>query len=258
MKTWIKILGGFAAAAVAVLLVPRLFERPGVPPMTALLLTGVLVGLATTSVLYVVVTRDLGLGRTVAGFAVGYNLLLVLVKFVLAPHGLYDVNQTDTFAIALDTDVEAALTAGGVLAIYAAVYCLLYLILRRRIAARARKLPGGAKVGIVVALLMGAIMFVAGGFIIALWVLFNLAEYLSFVFSSAVSLLMVAVIAGAITLATMALKDARDRAVAIGNAALLTNFFWVGLAFIAMYHALWVVFILTLTAIWPLKVVTPK
>jgi hypothetical protein len=41
--------------------------------------------LATTLAVYLVVTQRLGLGRTVAVLAVGYNLLLVTVKFVLAP-----------------------------------------------------------------------------------------------------------------------------------------------------------------------------
>jgi hypothetical protein len=34
--------------------------------------------------------------------------------------------------------------------------------------------------------------------------------------------------------------------------------FWVGLAFLALYHALWVIYVLALTTIWPLKVITPK
>ena len=36
------------------------------------------------------------------------------------------------------------------------------------------------------------------------------------------------------------------------------SFFWVGLYFLALYHVLWVVYVLVLTSIWPLKVVTPK
>jgi hypothetical protein len=36
------------------------------------------------------------------------------------------------------------------------------------------------------------------------------------------------------------------------------SFFWIGLYFLALYHVLWVVYVLVLTSTWPLKVVTPK
>jgi hypothetical protein len=35
-------------------------------------------------------------------------------------------------------------------------------------------------------------------------------------------------------------------------------FFWVGLAFLAIYHVVWVIYIVALTALWPLRVVVPK
>ena len=44
----------------------------------------------------------------------------------------------------------------------------------------------------------------------------------------------------------------------VGDAALLVSVFWLGLGFLALYHALWVVYVLVLTSIWPLKVITPK
>ena len=37
------------------------------------------------------------------------------------------------------------------------------------------------------------------------------------------------------------------------NVAVLSSFAWIGLAFIAAYHFLWLVFLLTLISIWPLR-----
>lgn len=37
-----------------------------------------------------------------------------------------------------------------------------------------------------------------------------------------------------------------------------SGFFWVGVSLLAVYHVLWVVYILVLTTIWPLRVVVPK
>ena len=52
--------------------------------------------------------------------------------------------------------------------------------------------------------------------------------------------------------------SAAERARVLGDAAVLVNLFWVGLAFLAICQALWVVYVLVLTSIWPLKTVTSK
>ena len=111
----VKIFVGFGIGGLAVWLVPRLLgdDSEAVPSISVLLGTALIVGLATTLAPYLVVTRRLGLGRTVALLAVAYNLLLVVVKFVPAPRGFYEVNQTRelTQAIPMSTAVGAVLTA---------------------------------------------------------------------------------------------------------------------------------------------------
>ncbi len=83
-------------------------------------------------------------------------------------------------------------------------------------------------------------------------------QYLEFVFTSAASLVIALALAGATALANMAFRDVVERAALVGDVALVVSFFWVGLAFLALYHVLWVVYVLVLTSIWPLKVVVPK
>jgi hypothetical protein len=83
-------------------------------------------------------------------------------------------------------------------------------------------------------------------------------EYLEFVFSSGVSLVIALALAGATSLAVLAFRDVAERAALVGDAAVLVNFFWIGLFFLGLYHALWVVYVLALAATWPLKVVVPK
>ncbi len=65
-------------------------------------------------------------------------------------------------------------------------------------------------------------------------------------------------LAGAVVLARLALTSTAERARAVGDATLLASVFWVGVAYLALYHALWVVYVLVLTSLWPLKVVTSK
>ena len=94
--------------------------------------------------------------------------------------------------------------------------------------------------------------------ILGLVVLATGFEYLAFVFSSGVSIVVAVTLALALALAAKAFGAAEHRAVALGNAAVLTSMFWVCLGFLALYQVLWVVFVLALTSVWPLKVVTPK
>ena len=82
--------------------------------------------------------------------------------------------------------------------------------------------------------------------------------YLNFVFSSGLSLVIAVILACATGLAAAAFNSAADRARLVGDVSVFMSFFWVGLYFLALYHVLWVVYVLVLTSIWPLKVVTPK
>jgi hypothetical protein len=130
---------------------------------------------------------------------------------------------------------------------------VIYRVCRRRLVERR---PPSWKRVLVITLLSGAVLFATGG--IPLLLLFGGLEYLGFIFSSAVAGLVALALAGAVTLAAIAFRSTADRAALVGDVALLVSMFWIGLAFLALYHALWVVYVLVLTAIWPLKVITPK
>jgi hypothetical protein len=195
----------------------------------------------------------------VALYAVAWNALIVLVKFVLAPHGLYQVNRTVDFEsmLSLADPFEAALTMLPVLVLYVLGYLVVYRVARVRI----RRLPA-ARTRRLVLPLVGAAYALAGA-ATALVLVYGLArgahaEYLDFVVSSGVSLAIAVALAGAGGLAALAFRDVAERAAVVGDAALLVQFFWLGLYFLALYHALWVVYVLVLTSIWPLRTVVPK
>lgn len=82
---WLKLLLASGGAALVAALVPRATEDGSIPPVSTLLLTGSLIALITTGALYAGLRLDLRLPTRVAIYAVGYNVLIVLVKFVLAP-----------------------------------------------------------------------------------------------------------------------------------------------------------------------------
>ena len=261
---WAKIGLGFGAATVVAILAPRITTEGSAPPISALLLSGLLIALVTSAALYLGIRNDMGLPARIALYAVGYNVLIVAVKFVLAPHSLYDVNEEVTFEnyITPNDAMGAVVTSGLVLGLYLSAYYLIYRFYRTRIdglrslddATRQRRLRR-----LVLPIVAGAFLFsVSGGALLVLIAASSGIEYLRFVFASVFSLVIAAALGGATYLATRAFRDIAEREAIVDRAAMFVTFFWLGLYFIALYHVLWVVYILLLTAIWPLRVVVPK
>ena len=258
---WLKILLGFGLATLVAQYLPR-GGGSGAPPVGQLLQVAALVTLFTTGALYFVLRQNLRLPAAVALLAVAYNALIVLVKFVLGPYGLYEVNETvDITGFFNVTDpVGAAWSAGVVFALYLGGYYLVYLVTRRRVVTAA---DDDRRRRIVVPFLMAVYALVGAAIVLVVFIVAGGAigavdEYVSFVVSSSVSFLVAVALAGAGALAALAFRGTADRAAVLGDAALVSSFFWIGLAFLALYHALWVVYILVLTAAWPLRVVVPK
>ena len=253
---------GLSFAVVA--LAPHTVSATGnVPPVRMLLVTGTLVGLICAGALFWGIRADLKLPTKVAVYAVGFNALVIVVKLVLAPHGCYQVNQMKDLDTPIDNSFAAVLAAVLVFALYFVAYAVLYRLFRRRIEhlGVADPVPRwfGSR-GLVLAIVVAVLLVVGSGgaLLIVLLPLFGGLEYLGFIFSSTVSGLIALALAGATSLAALAFDASSERARVVGDATLFVSFFWLGLYFLALYHVLWVVYVLVLTSIWPLKVVTTK
>jgi hypothetical protein len=262
----VKVAGAAALCLVVVLLVPRTVSSGGdVPPVGMMLVTAVVISVVCAAMLFWGIRSDLGLPLKVAVYAVAFNVIVIVVKFVLAPRGFYEVNQLHTLDgwISIDDPIMATLAAVLVFGLYAAAYVVLYRLFRSRLdhLEAHRPLPRVVtRRRLVWAIVIGVLVLVSGGGALVLLVIPLGAgfEYLDFVFSSTLSLLIALALAGATGLASLAFHSASKRATVVGDAALFMGFFWLGLFFLALYHVLWVVYVLVLTSIWPLKVVTPK
>jgi hypothetical protein len=263
----VKLAVAFALAGVVALVVPEIDGGgEATPPLGTLLVAASLIALVTAAGLAWGIRHDLGLPARVAVYAVAYNAIVVGTKFVLGPRGLWEVNQETelTSLFPLDDKVGATLAAAFVFVLYAGAYVVIYHLCRLRLDRLPRqpreRRPAARKV--LLPVLVGTLLLAGTGGIVVLVIPLLLAtaglEYLDFVFSSSVSLLVGLALAGASTLAALAFKGTMEHADAVGDAALVVAFFWLGLAFLALYHVLWVVYLLVLTAIWPLRVVIPK
>jgi hypothetical protein len=259
------VLAGLLSLGV-VAIVPRTVSTSGsVPPVGMLLVSATIVAVICGVLLFWGLRSDVGLPATAAVYAVVFNVLVIGIKLVLGPRGYYEVNQVEdvdsTFAI--NESVMAFGAAAFVFLLYAAAYLVLYRYFRKKVEHlspedRAAMRFGGRKV--VVAVIVLTVLLVASGGTLLLLAFPLVAglDYLDFVFSSSLSFLIAVILACATAFAAMTFNSAADRARLVGDATVFVSFFWVGLYFLALYHVLWVVYVLVLTAIWPLKVVTPK
>jgi hypothetical protein len=93
---------------------------------------------------------DLGLPASIALYAVGYNLLVVLVKFALDPQALYDASEAGKVTSDLGKDDITVITALGIAAMYLLAFWLLYRLARRRL----ERMGNGLLVGVLVWLVL--------------------------------------------------------------------------------------------------------
>jgi hypothetical protein len=240
-----------------------LFPRSGgdEPPLASLALVGAVIAGLTTAALYTIVRRDLRLpSRAATSLAIAF-VLIALVKFVLAPLGLYEINAVkaldDYFGTVADP-LGALFTATIVFGLYALGYLIIYRIGRRgdprpspiRVRVRKRTLV----LGLVALGLLG----VSGVWIIVLGVLSAPGQYLEFVFASGAGVIVALALVIAATLIGSAFQALGRQPQVVAEAGAIVSLFWLGLGFLALYHVLWIVYVLVLGSIWPLRTVTPK
>lgn len=262
-RVWIKVLLAFVLAAAATL-VPMLSAGRGAgPPLATLVGVGSLVAAFTGAGLYVVVRRDLHLGTAAAVCATGGGVLIVTVKFVLGPLGFYEMNATkplEAVGAPLGTGGGTLLVAGALAVLYIIAFGVVYrLVSRLMVTGRPVSDLGLKMLTVTVGVLVVGSVF-GGGVITTMVILsfWNALGYVAVVAASSVGAAVGVTLAIASALTAVVFQDAGRRERVVGEATLMVSVFWLGLAFLALYHVLWVVYILILATLWPLKVVTPK
>jgi hypothetical protein len=232
------IVAGALSIAVVTLVPHSVASGADVPPAGMLLVTATIVGIVCAVLLFWGLHSDLGLPAKTAVYAVVFNVLVVLVKLGLAPRGFYEVNQVHTIdsTFSIDNGLMATLAAGVVFFLYLGVYVILYRFFRARIEHLAPtdpvpRLPGGRKIVTGVIVLTVLLVASGGALLLVLIPLTAGVEYLDFVFSSSLSVLIAVILACATALAALAFSSASDRARLVGDASLFMSFFWVGLSF---------------------------
>lgn len=188
--------------------------------------------------------------------AFGYNALVIVVKFALGPLGLYSASTSSQGFLVLNESFSFLLVAPIMAILYAGAFFLIYLFHRSELRRRL-----GIPVRIETRFIVLLVVMFAGGVsgVLSIIGAYGFLEYLiSLLYVIAVGLLIAVALVAAVVLCSVAFAEATAQATLMRNVAVLSTFAWIGLAFIAAYHVVWLVFVLTLVSIWPLKSMSVK
>jgi hypothetical protein len=239
------LLAAGVVATAAFLFLPELASDRGdaVPPAWLFAAAGIIVAFISAVGIWLI-AQGSGLPDKAVSATVTSLACIAIVKFTFAPLGLYEANRT----VAIDTPagptVMLLIVAGGVLLLYLGVLRLIYVVVRSRLP---ETLPAkGASIGLVLSVLASGGVFVLG----SLFALNQLPRYLELVFTSLTGVAVAVTLVAAASLMALAFSSAKDRADAAGRASILASVLWVATAFIILFHVLWVVFLLSLIAVW--------
>jgi hypothetical protein len=259
------------AGSTVVVTVPWLFAGPQQPSLTLFLVVGVAVIILTAGLFGYINRLGMGFGKTALVLAAGYNVLIAAVKLGLAPAALYEANEAQAFE-ALVADPNGLwfyLAVGsGVLLLYVLVFRVMYGVFKGRFRRRTREIGAppergsrwaGRRRAVLIALVVASVALLASFLWVMPIILVGLPtlSYLTYTFSTFGTAITLALVLAAV-LAYKTFDEVEKQAVHLGDAALLANFFWLGLSLILLYHAMWAVFLLTLVSIWPFRTYTPK
>jgi hypothetical protein len=264
LTAWLKVAIAFGLSALVATWLPGASGLGSTPPVAELVVSASLIAALTLAALVLVLQFDLGLPAVAVLYTAAFNLLIILVKFVWGPAGLYEVNIDlgHDLSSELGDSTEATIAAILVFVLYVTVYVAVYKFAKRRLQKQLGQERTGASPWWLVSVIAVVFLMATGGGLVVLAIpLFFAAggiEYVQFVFSSGFSLAVSFALVGATTLAALAFNEVSERARVVGDVGILVAFFWVGLAFLAIYHVVWVIYIVALTALWPLRVVVPK
>jgi hypothetical protein len=225
-----------------------------IPPTWLFSAAGILVAGVSAIAIYIAAQRPALPERAAITLAAAFACIAI-AKFTFAPLGFYQENQNSALDTPAGPEPMVLLIAGGVLLVYIAVLRVIYRAFGRVRAVRQKK---PLTIGLVLVTVASAAWLVVVAPILAALVAIGPLRYLQLVFTSALGAAVALTLLFATGLVAMSFSSARDRADVVSRASMLASILWVATAFVLLFHVLWVVFLLSLMAVWPLRTVTPK
>ena len=176
---------------------------------------------------------------------------IALAKFAMGPTALYQGNQrSDISSFAgLDSGALVPWIAVSVLVLY--VGAVWFLAAAFRPAAP----PDGPSYKPAVACLVIAVV---GGVGTAIFVTTAAGDYLAFIVTGLEATGIAVALFAATFLVAAAFRDTARRSRVLGATSMYVTVVWVAIGFLLVFQVLWIVFLLAVVTVWPLRTVTPK
>jgi hypothetical protein len=234
---------------IALEVVVHVHDGSGERPPSSLFVAG---GLVVSVVSLITVTIAARVGRVPmrAALALGGAFALIAIgKFTLGPVSFFRDVASHEIQDPAGLGNSGTICAIGLVVglLYAGVILLLGALLRPRDAATPRPSSGVALIVLsLAAMVVGAIVTPAPG------------SYVTAALTGVGATTLAVVLLMAAGLVAVSFRDASRQAQVLGTTSLYVSLAWVAIAFVLVFQVLWVVFLLAVVALWPLRTVTPK
>jgi hypothetical protein len=242
-----------AALAVGLLgiaIVLRVQDRSGSVPATSTFAAAAITMSVVAIVTVAGAARSIGAPWRAAITLAGGFAAITLAKFGMGPLALYrgnEVHVIQNLGGGGSGDLIVVIAIGVGLFYVAAIWLLAVVF-------RPAPPPDGPSVKALVTLVVVALAAV----IVTGFVTSAAPDYIAFATTGVQASGIAVALFVAAGLVSAAFRDTAARSKALGQATMYLTIAWVAIAFLLVFQILWVVFLLAIVAIWPLKTVTPK
>jgi hypothetical protein len=246
---WLVI--AIAVGAAGLLAIVSIQDQNGPSPPTSMFAAAGILMSIVGFVTVAIAARSAGT-TTRAALALGGGFAAIaLAKFAMGPTALYQGNRLQditTFA-GLDSGALIVWIAVTILVLYVGVVWFLAAAFRPAVP------PDGPSYKPVIAVLA---ITIVGGSVSAVIITTAPGDYLRFIVTGLEATGIAIALFAATCLVAAAFRDTAHRTRALGTTSVYVTVAWVAIAFLLVFQVLWIVFLLAVVAIWPLRSVTPK
>ncbi len=245
-----------SVGSIVVFLLPRhTLHNSAAPPLSLLLSTGLILIALTGLLLAVAPSLGLTIQRKALIYAFAVNIVIIIVKFILMPLGLYNRNSHSAFLSGSPLTGGSSATPFSVAACAFVLYISFLWFIRQHYQTKFYREVNNNLVpkktafrNIVVGLILlpAIYIFVTG--------VFGVVGYLGEAgnFGVVFGLLAVGFLL-AILMFRFSFKQAKETRDIIA----ITSVYWVMFSIILLYHIMWIIFTGALITIWPFKTLLP-
>jgi hypothetical protein len=247
LLVWLIVAGTVGALALWVIV--NVHTRgTGPPPSSMFAAAGVLMSFIAIVTVGVAARRSGATFRAALALG-GAFAAIAITKFALGPYAFTQHLDTTAFQDPLGIGSRGAVWAIGAVVglLYAGVILLLAGLLRPTGSRSPRASTGVVLIVIGIgATLVGAIVTDAP------------MAYLGFALTGLEATGIAVALFVAASLLAVAFRDTATQAKVVGTTSAYVSIVWVAIAFLLVFQLLWVVFLLAIVTIWPVRTVTPK